>query len=297
LLLEYGQLSMICDGKTIAQHEVRQRKHQQSICLKHYDGLIQRAPGKSQIKRPLYDPYWIEQPEDVMVRNLAVYVQEAARHSWPYDVFLEKLCQEELGTRREKRCDLSIKSAKFPYTKTLDGFDFSYQPSLNADQIKELSKCRESSAARTSWGRKKTHLAIALGVEAIKQGYRTAFMSTQGLLASLAKANSENRLEEKLRALCTPKLLIIDEIGYLPLDRHGAHLFFHLIARRYEKGALILTSNQAYSNWGEVFGDTVLATAILDRLLHHATSINIKGESYRLKEKLKSGILNRAEMK
>lgn len=235
-------------------------------------------------------------------QQLDMWLQEASRHSWPYDVFLEKLCQEELGNRREKRCELSIKSAKFPYTKTLDGFDFSYQPSLNADQIKELSKCRwvgngENLVLLGPPGVGKTHLAIALGVEAIKQGYRTAFMSTQGLLASLAKANSENRLEEKLRALCTPKLLIIDEIGYLPLDRHGAHLFFQLIARRYEKGALILTSNQAYSNWGEVFGDTVLATAILDRLLHHATSINIKGERYRLKEKLKSGILNRAEMK
>jgi len=113
--------------------------------------------------------------------------------------------------------------------------------------------------------------------EEIKQGYRTLFMSTQGLLAILAKAHGENKLEERLRALCQPKLLIIDEIGYLPLDRHGASLFFQLIARRYEKGALILTSNQTYSHWGEVFGDHVLATAILDRLLHHAVSVSIKG--------------------
>lgn len=139
----------------------------------------------------------------------------------------------------------------------------------------------------------KTHLAVALGIEAIKQGYRTLFMSTQGLLATLAKAHSENKLEEKLRVLCQPKLLIIDEIGYLPLDRHGASLFFQLIARRYEKGALILTSNQTYSHWGEVFGDHVLATAILDRLLHHAVSISIKGDSYRLKEKLKAGLVAR----
>jgi DNA replication protein DnaC len=230
------------------------------------------------------------------------WLQEAARHQWPYDDFLLKLCQEELSNKQEKRCDLNIKLAKFPYIKTLESFDFSYQTSLNQGQIKDLSKCRwiangENLIFLGPPGVGKTHLAVALGIEAIKKGYRTLFVSTQGLLASLAKANSENKLEERIRALCQPKLLIIDEIGYLPLDRHGASLFFQLIARRYEKGALILTSNQTYSHWGDVFGDHVLATAILDRLLHHAVSISIKGDSYRLKEKLKAGLVSKAEAK
>jgi len=137
----------------------------------------------------------------------------------------------------------------------------------------------------------------ALGIKAVEQGYKIQFTSAQALIASLARANIENRLEERLKLYCQAKLLIVDEIGYIPIDRHGANLFFQLISRRYEKGAMILTSNQPFSGWGEVFGDTIIATAILDRILHHSITINIKGESYRLKEKLKAGIVQRQEPK
>ena len=115
------------------------------------------------------------------------------------------------------------------------------------------------------------------------------------LVTNLIKACNENRLEEKLKLLCQPRLLIIDEIGYLPIDRLSANLFFQLVSRRYEKGSILITSNQSLAGWGEVFGDKVIATAILDRLLHHSTIVNIKGDSYRLKEKRKAGLLARSE--
>ncbi len=137
----------------------------------------------------------------------------------------------------------------------------------------------------------KSHLAVALGLKACEQGVRTLFTTAAGLLATLGKAWSENRLEETLKLLSQPPLLIGDEIGYLPIDRHGAHLFFQLVSRHDERGAMILTSNQSLGAWGEVFGDPVIATAILDRLLHHSITVNIRGDSYRLREKLKAGLL------
>lgn len=137
----------------------------------------------------------------------------------------------------------------------------------------------------------KTQLAVSLGLKAIEAGYRVFFTSAAQLIATLSKALAEGRLDEKLKFYTTPHLLIIDEIGYLPIDRIGADLFFQLISRRYERGPMILTSNQSFGAWGEVFGDRVIATAILDRLLHHAVTLNIRGNSYRLKEKLKAGLV------
>jgi DNA replication protein DnaC len=141
----------------------------------------------------------------------------------------------------------------------------------------------------------KTHLSVALGLKACAAGYRTAFATATALVNTLTRAHQENRLEEKLKQLIQPKLLIIDEIGYLPLDRLGANLLFQLVSRRYERGSILITSNQSLAGWGQVFGDQVIATAILDRLLHHSTIVNIKGESYRLKEKRKAGLLTRSE--
>ena len=128
-------------------------------------------------------------------------------------------------------------------------------------------------------------------MKACEQGVRTLFVTATALIATLGKALAEGRLEERLKILSQPQLLIIDEIGYLPIDRQGANLFFQLVSRRYERGSIIITSNQSLGAWGEVFGDPVIASAILDRLLHHSITINIKGESFRLKEKLKAGLL------
>lgn len=138
-------------------------------------------------------------------------------------------------------------------------------------------------------------LEQALGLKAIESGYRVLFSTAATLIATLTKAHTEGRLDERLKFYTTPRLLIIDEIGYLPIDRLGANLFFQLVSRRYERGPMILTSNQSFAAWGDVFGDRVIATAILDRLLHHAVTLNIRGNSYRLKEKLKAGLVRTEE--
>jgi DNA replication protein DnaC len=140
-----------------------------------------------------------------------------------------------------------------------------------------------------------THLAIALGLKAVQPGQRTLFTSAMSWVAALTKASAENRLEERLKRYSRPKRLIIDEIGYIPIDQHGAHLCFQRIARRYERRSIGLTSSQSFGQWGEVFGNAIIATAILDRLLHHSVVINIKGESYRLREKQKAGLLKKPE--
>ena len=134
-------------------------------------------------------------------------------------------------------------------------------------------------------------MAVGFGLKAIERGYRVLFTTAAAMLTTLTKALSEGRFDDKLKIYTIPRLLIIDEIGYLPIDRQAATLFFQLISRRYERGPMILTSNQSFGSWGDVFGDRVIASAILDRILHHATTISIRGDSYRLKDKLKSGVV------
>src|SRR3954471_109841 len=139
------------------------------------------------------------------------------------------------------------------------------------------------------------HLAVALGHDVIRQGYSALFVTAPALVAALAKAHAEGRLEDRLSFFAKPKLLIIDELGYLPFEPDAAHLFFQLVSRRYERGAMLITSNRSVGEWGSVFGDPVVATAILDRLLHHSHVVTIRGDSYRLREKRKSGLMPRRE--
>jgi DNA replication protein DnaC len=188
-----------------------------------------------------------------------------------------------------------MKSAGFPVKKMLEEFDFEFQSSVDKKVVEDLATLRfvhnaENVVLLGPPGVGKSHLAIALGIEAVKAGISVYFTNTGNLIERLKIANREGVLEKKLRNLMKYKVLIIDEIGYLPFDEEGAHCLFQLISKRYEKNSTIFTSNKSYGEWGEIFQDQVIAAAVLDRILHHCTTINIKGESYRLKERKKQGI-------
>jgi DNA replication protein DnaC len=201
---------------------------------------------------------------------------------------IDTLLGEELTLREGRRVRSALKMGRLINIKTLSGFDFSFQPSLDRDRIMALAQLdfvdrHEAVHFLGQPGCGKTHLALALGVEAVKSGRSVYFATLADIVSSLAKAEREGTLRERLRFLCRPQLLIVDEIGYLPVIPGGGNLFFQLVNARYERGAMILTSNRGFAEWGDVFGGTVVATALLDRLLHHAVVVQIEGASYRLR--------------
>ncbi len=223
--------------------------------------------------------------------------QLAAAESWSYSHFLGYLLEGELRFRREKTVRLSLQFSNLPYQKKLEEFDFTQQPSIDRRLIDELATGRFLAEGRNLVllgppGVGKTHLAIALGVITAQLGYRIYFTSAIDMARRMAKAMAEGKLTREMNNLVRPTLLILDEIGYLALDSVQASLLFQVIANRYDKGQpIIVTSNKAFSDWGEVFAaDPIMASAALDRLLHRSTVINIRGESYRLKEKRQAGL-------
>jgi DNA replication protein DnaC len=228
--------------------------------------------------------------------TFAAVLAEAAKQEWTYLEFLDQILRREVDAKQGKRIRMGMQIAHFPCVRTIEGFDFSFQPSVDERLIRELSTGNFLEHGQNVLifgppGVGKSHLAIGLGRKIVEQGHTVRFTTATALLAALGKAETEGGLSDKLTEFSKPRLLIVDEMGYLPFERRSAHLFFQLVNRRYEKGSLLVTTNQRVSDWGIVFGDEVLATAILDRLLHHSHTLMITGESYRLREKRKSGLI------
>lgn len=201
---------------------------------------------------------------------------------------IDSLLAEEFALRETRRVGVALKTARLTPPKTLEGFDFSFQPSLDRGRILALAQLDFVARAEVVHflgppGTGKSHLATALGVAAVKAGRSVYRTSLAEIVEALARAEREGRLAERIRFYARPALLIVDEIGYLPITAGGANMFFQLVNARYERGAMILTSNRGFAEWGEVFGDPVVATALLDRLLHHAIVVQIEGASYRLR--------------
>ncbi len=226
-----------------------------------------------------------------LAESLNQYAERAEEGKLGYLDFLDLVLAEELAVRDDRRFRQGLRLSKLPHHKTLDDYDFSFQPELDPRKVKDLAtlsfiEAKANAALLGPPGVGKTHLAVALAVAACRAGFSIYFTTLDDMVRQLKTAEAAGRLTSKLRSYLRPSVLVVDEVGYQPLERAEANLVFQVISKRYEKGSIILTSNKTFSEWGQVFGDEVLATAILDRLLHHCDVIAINGPSYRLKNRL-----------
>lgn len=227
-----------------------------------------------------------------MQEHVEQLAEQAAANQWSHAEFLGRLVEGECALRQDRARVRRIREARFPVLKTLDQFDFTWPSKINRAAVQNLFRMtfiqeRANAILVGGVGLGKSHLAIALGHAACEAGYRVRFATAIDIINSLSAADKAGRLVQEMKKYTRPDVLVCDELGYLPIDKHGADLLFQIISQRYERGSIVLTTNKVYKHWPSIFNnDSTLASAILDRLLHHAQTIVLEGRSYRMKDRI-----------